>query len=379
MATDNPSLKPLLTFIDGRYPADERDDCWWRCQRGLRRLRAVSRRVALPIVHVLIPADFRDMPPDRGHAYSYGWENMDGGLDGIAIDLPALKVKPTHGEYVPLNIQIKDPLWPMRDMLDFSFSVKPGEPHTLWLDTRDRILPNGKSLYITIASASAEFGPDALEGAELRLIFKPWKDAKVEHVADRFTQVRDNYANMVEESVGSRRLNLFNRYDADITDLLRVDPENVQGRIYWHEMNREQIKPPFTLPTAPPGVPQWAFLQVEDLGYLKRLMNWYIDNRQIENGEFGGGLSDDSDFLNWWPGTCVYGRYAGQDQDVAAEDDGCDVRPAHVHQRTGDDSGGRVAQLRGGLNVLGQSTADRLRQSEADRAGDGDGSAAWSG
>ena len=45
----------------------------------------------------------------------------------------------------------------MRDMLDFSFSVKPGEPHTLWLDTRDRILPNGKSLYITIASASAEF------------------------------------------------------------------------------------------------------------------------------------------------------------------------------------------------------------------------------
>ena len=49
-------------------------------------------------------------------------------------------------------------------------------------------------------------------------------------------------------------------------------------------------------------MPTWAFLQVEDLGYLKRLVNWYIDNRQIANGEFGGGLSDDSDFLNWWPG-----------------------------------------------------------------------------
>ena len=72
-----------------------------------------------------------------------------------------------------MNIQIKDPLWPMRDMLDFNFSVKPEEAHTLWLDTRDRILPNDKSLYITIASASADFGPASLEGAEVRLVFKP--------------------------------------------------------------------------------------------------------------------------------------------------------------------------------------------------------------
>ena len=127
---------------------------------------------------------------------------MGGGLDGIAIDLPALKVKPTHGEYVPLNIQIKDPLWPMRDMLDFSFSVKPGEPHTLWLERGTGFCRMGRVFYITIASASAEFGPAALEGRKLRLIFKPWKDAKTEHVSDRFTQVRDNYANMVEESVG---------------------------------------------------------------------------------------------------------------------------------------------------------------------------------
>jgi hypothetical protein len=304
--TDNPSLKPLLTFIDGRFPPDERMTMV-AMPAGAPETKRTAPQIGLPLVHILIPADFRDMPPDRGHAYSYGWENMGGGLDGIAIDLPALNLKPTHGEYVPLNIQIKDPLWPMRDMLDFSFSVKPGEPHTLWLDTRDRILPNGKSLYITIASACAEFGPESLEGAEVRLIFKPWKEAAKEHEIDRFTQVRDNYANMVEESVGSRRLNLFNRYDADITDLLRVNPEHVQGRIYWHEMNREQDKPPFILPTAPPGVPAWAFLQVEDLGYLKRLVNWYIDNRQIENGEFGGGLSDDSDFLNWWPGTAFMG------------------------------------------------------------------------
>ena len=56
----------------------------------------------------------------RGGAFT-SWQNLDGGLDGIAIDLPAMNLKPTHGEYIPMNIQVKDPLWPMRDMLDFSF------------------------------------------------------------------------------------------------------------------------------------------------------------------------------------------------------------------------------------------------------------------
>ena len=315
---DNPSIAPLVEFIHNRFPADERSTMIampgvstgggrTSIGRGMHDSADAGAQHNLPIVHLLIPSDYRSLQADEGHGASYTWENMRAGLDGIAIDLPALEVKPTHGQYVPLNIQIKDPIWPMRDMLNFSFSVKPGEPHTLWLDTRDRILPNDKSLYLTIASASPEFGSASLEGMHLRLIFKPYQDALPEHVLDRLTQVRDNYANLVEESVNSRKLNIFNRFDTDITDLLRVDPDNDLGRKYWNEMNHEQIKPPFTLPTAPAGVPEWAFLQVTDLGYLKREINWWIDNRQISDGEFGGGLSDDTDFLNWWPGLAFMG------------------------------------------------------------------------
>ena len=274
-----------------------------RVGRGRQGEAAVTARPAnLPIVHILIPADYRDSQTVVGHGGTYSWENMHAGLDGIAIDLPALNLKPTHGDSIPMNIEVKDPIWPMRDMLDFSFSVKPGEPHTLWLDTRDRILPYLKSLYITIASASPEFGTDALEGAQIRLIFKPYDEALPEHISDRLTQVRDNYANMTEESVNSRKLNLYNRFDEDITDLLRVDPTNDLGLKYWHEKNPEQIAPPFKLPVAPPGVPEWAFLQVKDLGMLADQINWWIDNRQISDGEFGGGIGDDSDYLNWWPG-----------------------------------------------------------------------------
>jgi len=45
----------------------------------------------------------------------------------------------------------------------------------------------------------------------------------------------------------------------------------------------------------------WASRQVEALGHAKYFVNWWIDNRQIENGEYGGGLSDDTDLTNMWP------------------------------------------------------------------------------
>jgi hypothetical protein len=316
-ASDNPTLQPLVSFIHDRYPADERAvlvGVPGGYGGGRQRPGAVPREPenkqhdwGMPIVHILIPADLRGLPASTTHVPSYSWDNMYAGLDGIAIDLPALNVKPTHGDYVPMNIAVKDPLWPMREMLTFTFSVKPGEAHTLWLDTRDRILPNDKSLLITIASASAEFNASDLEGAEVRLIFKPYKDAVKEHIADRLTEVRDNFSNMTEEHVNSRRLNTYNRFYADITDLLRVDPLNDLGRKYWHEWNPETAPPDYTPPEVPANVPEWAYLQAKDVDYFQRIADFYVDKRQAWDGEFGGGLGDDSDFTNLFPSLALMG------------------------------------------------------------------------
>jgi hypothetical protein len=315
---DNPSVTPSINFIHGRYPEDERSVILGmpggvgggrRGGVGARPRAAGGGETAssMPIVHVIIPADFRGLPATTTHVPSYTWDDIDAGLDGIAIDLPALNVKPTHGEYVPMNIEVRDPLWPMRDMMSVTFSVKPGEPHTLWLDTRDRILPNDKSILITIASASPEFNAGSLEGASVRLIFKPYKDAVPEHVADRLAQVRDNFSNMTEEHVNTKRLNTYNRFYADITDLLRVDPQNDLGRKYWHEWNPEAAQPDFTPPKAPAGVPAWAYLQAKDVDYFRRIADFYIDKRQAWDGEFGGGLGDDSDFTNLFPSMALLG------------------------------------------------------------------------
>lgn len=290
------SLASLWRFVTGRHPADERALLiGYPASASVSGAEPAVAPVAggtLPFVNVLLP----DL-----------WADTTDGLDGLAIDLPALRMPPTHGSLLPLNIQVKDPLWPMRNLCDFTFSLEQGKPVTLWLDLRDRLLPKGRGLYLTIAAAGKEFGAATLSGTEVRMIFKPRQDALKEHEEDRFTQARDSYAMLVEERPKGPKYNLWNRFEGDIQDLLRADPEHELGRLYWAAANPAAPKPKTQLSSVPEGVPAWAYRQSQLLREVGRFVDYYIDERQIENGEFGGGISDDTDLTNQWPGVALMG------------------------------------------------------------------------
>jgi hypothetical protein len=312
-APDSPDLDALNAFIAGRYPPEERATVVALPDGAPLRTRAADRAAKLPLVHILIPYEVGASPPAEPlyRSFGYGWENMHDALDGIAIDIPALKVKPTHGEAFPLNIQVKDPTWPMRNLMDISVAVTPGQARTVWLDTRDRILPN-RSLYLTIAGAGADFDAAQLDGAKIRLLFKDRAAGLAEHIADRLNQVKDNWGFLVEEHTASKRESLYARLVADATDLLRVDPDNRIGREYWADITYNSQGPlPFTQPTPPasepPNEPLWAFRQLEDLKLVRHFVDWWIDNRQVPYGDFGGGISDDTDLLEQWPGLALMG------------------------------------------------------------------------
>ena len=102
------------------------------------------------------------------------------------------------------------------------------------------------------------------------------------------------------------------RFNRDIKDLFRVNPDHNPGRYYWKWWNPEQTTIPYEQPEAPAGIPLWAFRQVEIVKQWRYFLNWWIDNRQIENGEFGGGLSDDGDFANCMPGLALIGVDSGK-------------------------------------------------------------------
>ncbi|WP_294039859.1 LamG-like jellyroll fold domain-containing protein [Sphingomonas sp.] len=313
------NLSPLNAYIAGRFPANERatvvalpasagaaaPGAGSATDAG----GAVRRGDEAPLIHILIPSDFGDAFPGKplARAWNYTWANARDGLDGIALDIPALKAAPNKDGLIPLNIRVKDPIWPDRDMIDVTVSVKPGEKRTVWLDLRDRILTNDP-FYITVASAAPDFGASSLDGMNVRLVFKDRDEAKKEHIADRFNQVKDNWGFLVEEHTASGREGLFRRLKGDITDLLRVDPDNLEGRRYWADISYGATgMPAFTQPAPTDGTPLWAFRQLEDLKLTSRFVNWWIDNRQVPYGDFGGGISDDVDLTEQWPGLALMG------------------------------------------------------------------------
>ncbi len=302
-----PSTDTLRRFIDGRYVADERATVVALPDGAPSEVRGASSGRAEPIVHVIIPADFNTVRGGSVGHFAYGWEALNAGLDGIAIDIPALKVAPVMNGTFPLNIRVMDPIWPGRTMLDVNVAVKPGEARTVWLDTRDRLLPSNTSLYLTIAGGGDDFNASSLDGMRVRLVFKPRAAALAEHIADRFAQMKDNFAFIVEEHTSDRRLSRYDRLEREFQSLFAADPDHKLGRLYWAELNPEQGWPAFVQPKAPKGVPLWAFRQTQDLKLVRQFIEWWIDNRQVPYGDFGGGISDDVDLLQQWPPLAAMG------------------------------------------------------------------------
>ena len=323
----NPELKEVEDYVKGRFGPDERGMMLGipaalggggnPLDHRLSAQHAETGSSGQHIVHIVIPSDMRDIDmaepqtlegakTDFGEfgvtwgsaVRSYSWVKMQGGLDGIRIEIPAMK---GSDDLFPMNIRIKDPIWKLRNMIDFSFSVRPGESRILWIDLRDRILPDDKPLYLTMAGGE-DIDASVLGGMRIDLIFKDRDAASAEHIADRFAQVRDCYAMIVEESTSTRRLAKYRQFEADINDLLKVAPDHELGRKYWHLFNREQPAPPYIEPSVPEGIPEWAFLQLEVLKKYREVFEWYIDRRQMDYGEFGGGISDDTDLTNHFPG-----------------------------------------------------------------------------
>lgn len=143
-----------------------------------------------------------------------------------------------------------------------------------------------------------------MQSLHLRAVYKSAELAKKEHCEDRFTQVKDIVAHLTEETPLLSQYNTFNRFSADVLDLLKVDPEHELGKQYLHMLaSRRRFMPvdrrgvaleapellDMTEPV-PDGVPAWAFRQIEYLRRYKKIINWYIDKRQISNGELGGRL-----------------------------------------------------------------------------------------
>src|SRR5690606_8597131 len=48
------------------------------------------------------------------------------------------------------------------------------------------------------------------------------------------------------------------------------------------------------------GAPQWAVKQHEAMQRMLKVIHWWVNEKQIANGELGGKYGDDVEILRWW-------------------------------------------------------------------------------
>lgn len=72
-------------------------------------------------------------------------------------------------------------------------------------------------------------------------------------------------------------------------------PQNKVIGIYFNQNIPWKLEKP-----VPASAPRWAIDQQESLEKLQKIIHWWVDQRQLPNGEYGGGWGDDVEMWRWW-------------------------------------------------------------------------------
>ncbi|MFC1614174.1 LamG-like jellyroll fold domain-containing protein [Gemmatimonadota bacterium] len=318
-------------MVAGRFPRGQRATLV--AVKGGKAESAGQKKVVpgYPIAHLAIPG--------RSEDFALGAVSLE--LGGIASRLPA-------GEEIIFNLVLRDPLYPQRSLIeaDLRLGGGTGANSQIILDARNVLVPGGKPLWLTVAANNPDFSSNWLDGNSVSLNLVDMPQALAEHLPDRETQLKDSFQMLSEarrwmrlrgsedteepsvvkkeEDGGQllfeparrrrnarslrRQVTLIDELFLTLEDLQYFDPENEIAAAYRGWIFRRQQPPEYDQPRPPSAdVPLWAFQQNLLVAKFRHIVDWWIDNRQIETGEFGGGLGDDTDLIQNWPAVALMG------------------------------------------------------------------------
>jgi hypothetical protein len=96
-------------------------------------------------------------------------------------------------------------------------------------------------------------------------------------------------------SIPERRSESFTIARGFFKKYAKAFPENKIARMYLGHPTG-----PYKHYETVPGAPVWAVYQREGLERLTDIIEWWIDNRMQEDGQYGGGWGDDCEMWRWW-------------------------------------------------------------------------------
>ncbi len=212
-----------------------------------------------------------------------------------------------------VNVRLHDPFNLWRGLMDVDVRVERPGVLDLTVQFPPTLLPADTELWLTLVSrdgghvrcgpggsTATVHGPDMATANESYLRWqhrllkdnfaalsepRPWGDNTFD---DTFLRV----ALAPYDGIARIMWDLHRRFPADRWTrgyMLFTHPRDKQ---YWASL-------PIDLPQDP-RVPRWALLQKELLHEFLYFVNWWIDERQVPNGELGNFYGDDTDLVGDW-------------------------------------------------------------------------------
>ena len=234
---------------------------------------------------------------------------------------------------LPFTVRIQDPLNPHLELHGADYTLDTAGRARIVCDFADQIVPAGRALWVTLrfeqpvtlADVQVQLYimprqqalPEALEYRKflLKSFYSPISEARPWNGFSRQDDI-DRYLAQGREEGGDRGIyNLLRPYVAEILDTLdqcrALDPDGKDPivRQYYQWIYRSILRrspegmPPFPTQFAKiDGVPEWAALLHQAWMQARAVPKWWIDNREVATGEFGGEVGDDSDmYQNYAP------------------------------------------------------------------------------
>jgi concanavalin A-like lectin/glucanase superfamily protein len=237
-------------------------------------------------------------------------------LRHTAVDAIRLKLSANgNPAELSLNVSIKDPVYPARELFNASARVVPGSKMTF--DFPDIVVPVGTPLWITLASDRLDFAK-LLTGSEVELQLCPSEGpgaeaSRKEYMADRLAWMRDRFRRLSQTSPWKqedisqkrRQSKAVDELLAVVEDILRVDPNEPSAVAYLGWIKPLSTPPDYKQPVAPSAIPLWAFQQHLILDQLKQYSEWWVKNRAAQAGRPSESLIGDSHLAMNWPGVAL--------------------------------------------------------------------------
>ncbi len=210
-----------------------------------------------------------------------------------------------------LRIRLADPFNPRLELLNFDINLPGNGGFDLDLDFIDQVVPKGSRLWLTLGLSH---GAIAAMGATRVDLLAPGNPAHAtqEYLAYRKQSLKSYFSILSEtrpwfnkrEILKNREAMLNYKYGGDalwemvctLKELKRLAPDDEVVDVYYKQVfgySSDRL-PAVKIDDAGPD---WALLIRENLRRLLKIADWWIQNRQVPNGEFGGMVGDDTDLL----------------------------------------------------------------------------------